>query len=83
MSKKLLVAYIFIAGVFKIADGFLLVALTTVFFAVNGQEAVNMMKVKDANYDIILMNIQMPVMNGITAMELLKNDENCYLLCML
>lgn len=83
MSKKLLVAYIFIAGVFKIADGFLQVALTTFFFAVNGQEAVNMMKAKDANYDIILMNIQMPVMNGITAMELLKNDENCYLLCML
>src|SRR5690606_5089283 len=37
----------------------------TLDIAVNGQEAVD--KVAKNNYDIVLMDIQMPVMDGVTA----------------
>ncbi len=40
------------------------------FRAVNGQEAVE--KVEEEDYDLILMDINMPVMNGIEATRLIK-----------
>ncbi len=39
--------------------------------AVNGEEAVNM--VKNNPYDIVLMDIQMPVMDGVTATKIIRN----------
>lgn len=38
--------------------------------AVNGQEAVN--RVRDHQYDVILMDIQMPVMDGVTATRTIR-----------
>jgi CheY-like chemotaxis protein len=40
--------------------------------AQNGQEAINIYA--DNKYDIILMDIQMPVMDGITAINILKEQ---------
>lgn len=40
----------------------------------NGQEALE--KIKNNHYDIILMDIMMPVMSGITAISELKKDKN-------
>ncbi|MFO8066706.1 MAG: PAS domain S-box protein [Bacteroidales bacterium] len=39
-------------------------------FALNGKEALNMYK--PGNYDLIVMDIQMPVMDGVTATQILK-----------
>lgn len=39
--------------------------------AVNGEEAVEM--VRNNDYDIILMDIQMPVMDGVTATKIIRN----------
>ncbi len=41
--------------------------------AMNGEEGVNM--AKDRLPDLILMDIQMPVIDGITALNMLKSDE--------
>ncbi len=41
-------------------------------FAINGQEAVDM--VKDSSYDLILMDINMPIMNGMDATKIIIND---------
>ncbi|MDO8455227.1 MAG: response regulator, partial [Sulfurimonas sp.] len=41
-------------------------------FAVNGQEAVEM--VKNSSYDLILMDINMPIMNGMDATKIIIND---------
>jgi len=41
--------------------------------AMNGEEGVNM--AKENAPDLILMDIQMPVMDGITALNILKSDE--------
>lgn len=42
----------------------------TVLHVVNGLEAVN--KVQEEHFDVVLMDIQMPVMNGITATEIIR-----------
>ncbi len=39
--------------------------------AVNGQEAVD--KVRDKHYDVVLMDIQMPVMDGVAATKAIRN----------
>lgn len=40
--------------------------------AVNGQEVVNM--VSKGSYDLILMDLQMPIMDGLTATKIIKNS---------
>ena len=42
------------------------------FFAENGQDLIQKLE-KDAHVDLILMDIEMPVMNGIAATEFVKN----------
>lgn len=44
----------------------------TIDIAVNGQEALDLIASSDIKYDLILMDIQMPVMDGITAMKQIK-----------
>lgn len=43
----------------------------TLDIALNGEEAVN--KVRDNKYDVVLMDIQMPVMDGVTATKTIRN----------
>ncbi|MFP5239319.1 MAG: response regulator, partial [Acidobacteriota bacterium] len=45
----------------------------TVLEAVNGQQALQMLRANPV--DVILMDIQMPVMDGITATQLIRNGE--------
>lgn len=46
----------------------------TIIRAVNGQEAVDQCK-KDEHIDIVLMDIKMPVLDGIEATKLIKKDK--------
>ena len=46
----------------------------TVDVANNGQVAVDMVKSRPEKYDLILMDIQMPIMDGVTSMKIIKND---------
>lgn len=46
----------------------------TVDFANNGEECLSVMAEHPQKYDLILMDIQMPVMDGITATQILKRD---------
>lgn len=43
-------------------------------FAENGAEAVK--KIRSGRYDLVLMDIAMPVMDGITATKLVRADES-------
>lgn len=43
-------------------------------FAINGKNAIE--KVKENSYDLILMDINMPIMNGIDATKILINEMN-------
>ncbi len=42
-------------------------------FAENGKEAISRLKEKD--FDIVLMDIQMPIMGGIEATKVIRNDN--------
>lgn len=44
----------------------------TVEIAVNGQEAID--KVQSTSYDLVLMDIQMPVMDGLTATKIIRKE---------
>jgi len=44
-----------------------------VTLARNGEEAVNIFS--DNTFDLVLMDIQMPVMNGIDAAKLIRNND--------
>jgi len=46
-----------------------------VSIANNGQEAIDMIKEGDKEFDLILMDINMPVMDGYTATELIRRDQ--------
>lgn len=46
----------------------------------NGQEAVGMIVNEKNIYDIVLMDINMPVMDGYTATQIIKSDERFYAL---
>ena len=43
-------------------------------FANNGEECLMKVKEKPGYYDLILMDIQMPIMDGVTATQILKQD---------
>jgi len=40
----------------------------------NGKEAIKMLSGKNCNYDIILMDVQMPVMDGFTATKIIRQE---------
>ena len=43
--------------------------------AENGQEAINILKSGSIRIDLILLDVVMPVMDGFTFLERLRNDE--------
>jgi CheY-like chemotaxis protein len=43
-------------------------------FAENGKEAISRLEEKD--FDLVLMDIQMPIMNGIEATKVIRNDND-------
>ncbi len=56
-----------------VAQELLLAAGFTLDIANNGQEALNMLK--DKHYDAVLMDIQMPIMDGYTATEQIRKQD--------
>ena len=44
-------------------------------FATNGQEAVELMEAEPDSFSMILMDLQMPVMDGITATQVIRQKE--------
>jgi two-component system, chemotaxis family, CheB/CheR fusion protein len=48
----------------------------TVTIASNGQEAIDSI-ISTTNFDVILMDLNMPVMDGITATTIIRNQLNC------
>lgn len=52
----------------------------TVVLAQNGAEALDLLQVPDACFDAVLMDVDMPVLNGIEATRQLRADERtCHL----
>ena len=60
----------------KVALGFLKYTKAQVVLAENGLEVIDTFK-KQANFDCILMDIQMPEMDGLTATTILRDELNC------
>ena len=60
----------------KVALGFLKYTNAQVVLAKNGLEVIDIFK-KQTNFDCILMDIQMPKMDGLTATTTLRNELNC------
>jgi len=56
----------------EVAKGLLEEAPITVIAAENGEEAIRMLN--ESRYDIILMDMQMPVMDGLTATRLIRQE---------
>jgi len=50
---------------------------TTVDFAENGQEAIDKIEA-NRNYDVVLMDVHMPVMGGLEATEILRAKDGAY-----
>lgn len=51
----------------EVVDGFLSMVGITPVLASNGQEAINTLQAASDSFDLVLMDIQMPVMDGLTA----------------
>jgi len=59
----------------KVLSALLVPAGVKVSVANNGQEAVDMLKEKQMVFDLVLMDINMPVLDGYAATELIREDQ--------
>ena len=59
----------------QVAEELLMQAEMTVDIAENGKIGISLLKANPDAYDAILMDIQMPVMDGYTATEVIRKDE--------
>jgi PAS domain S-box-containing protein len=57
-----------------VACGMLEMAGASVHIVANGSEAVSMLKQNPASFDLVLMDVQMPVMDGFSATESIRRD---------
>ena len=57
-----------------VAKGILENSGASVYVSTNGQEATNVLKSKSNDFDIVLMDVQMPVMDGYSATRLIRNQ---------